>query len=598
MLKRRHPSAALCLLVLLAAGAGGQAARAQVLADKVPADALIYAGWAGSDALGPAYDGSHLKAFLEALNLPAFIGQRVSQTLASQTDTQKVEQSKFGLDLLSAVAKSPTAFYVGPFDYSINPAQPVPRIAVFSKVGKAQAGPLATRLNAVITLNRKPTQPDSAAVAAGDFLLFFSGDANLQDRLTGAAATALTLADSEKFKQAFAALGPNAPRAAATLYIDGQATSEMLAAGVQAGTNLQARTLFPALADGLGLNSLQQFAWAGNFDGADWESTTFLGMRDRRPGLLALFDNPPLSQESLKLIPKSATSAGAFRFDGMRMLDDITSTAAKLNDQAPKQIETALTNIYIWSGIDLKRELLPAFGDEFVYYGSPEGAGNSLRGFVLANRLRDAKKAESAVAALENFTNLLITQRDPNSKVQFQAKTLPAPWDKVTAHVMTLEKVTPAWAINDGVFFFALSLPGLQSALEMTAAGKPSILDNPQFVALRQKLGHESFSAFTYADLASSAPETYELVNLLLTSAQARNPNPQAYILPPLNKITPALGPSLWVSWTDAQGYHARETSPFPLAGYLAPTRYIGLLFMGQNQQRSPAAPARDAGLP
>ena len=599
MLKRRHASAALCLSVLLAAGAGGRAARAQVLADKVPADALIYAGWAGSDALGPAYDGSHLKAFLETLNLPAFIGQQVNQALASQTDPQKAEQSKFGLDMLSAVAKSPTAFYFGPLDYSLNPAQPAPRIAIISQVGKAQAQPLATRLNAALTLNHKPGQPDSAAVAAGDFLLVYVGDANLQDRLTGAAATALTLADSDKFKKAFGALGPNASRAAATLYFDGQATSEMLAAGVQAGTNLQARQTYPALADGLGLNSLQQVAWAGNFDGADWEATTFLGMRDRRTGVLALFDNPPLSQESLKLIPKSATSAGAFRFDGMRLLDDITTTAAKLSDQAPKQIETALTNIYVWSGIDLKRELLPAFGDEFVCYGSPEGAGNSLRGFVLANRLRDPAKAQSAVAAIENFTNLLITQRNPNSKVQFQAKALPAPWDKVTAHVMTLEKVTPAWAINDGVFFLALSLPGLQSALEMTAGNKPSILDNPQFVAVRQKLGHESFAAFTYADLVAGVPETYELFNLILTGAQARNPNPQAYVLPPLNKITPALGPSMRVSWTDEQGYHAKETSPFPLAGYLAPTRYIGLLFLPQNQQRgTPAAPARDPGLP
>ena len=69
--------------------------------------------------------------------------------------------------------------------------------------------------------------------------------------------------------------------------------------------------------------------------------------------------------------------------------------------------------------------------------------------------------------------------------------------------------------------------------------------------------------------------------------------------MPPLNKSTPALGPSMRVSWTDEQGYHAKETSPFPLAGYLAPTRYIGLLFLPQNQQRgTPAAPARDPGLP
>src|SRR6266516_4147568 len=37
-------------------------ASAQPLADRVPADALVYVGWSGSQNLGPAYDASHLKA--------------------------------------------------------------------------------------------------------------------------------------------------------------------------------------------------------------------------------------------------------------------------------------------------------------------------------------------------------------------------------------------------------------------------------------------------------------------------------------------------------------------------------------------------------
>lgn len=590
MLVRRSVLAGLCAAVL--AGAGLRPTQAQVLADKVPDDALAYAGWSGADALGTAYDGSHLKAFLNALNLPSFLTDCFNQALAAQTDGQQVQKAKFAQELLTAMGRSPTALYVGPLDVAANPAQPVPRIALYSRVGAAQAQSLAGPLNTALQANRQPGQPAFGAVAAGDFLLLYVGDANIQDRLT-AAAPAHALADAGTFKQAMARVAPDAGNAAASIYLDGQAAAENLAGAVQAGPNAQARQMYPALADGLGLNSLQQFAWAGSFDGADWQAKTFLGMRDRRPGLLALFDNGPLSQDSLKLIPRSAASAGAFRFDGMRLLDDVTSTAAKLNDQAPKQIETALTTIYVWSGIDLKRELLPAFGDEFIFYGAPEGAGNSLRGFTIANRLRDAKKGESAVSAIENFSNLLIAQRDPKTKLQFQTQTLPAPWDKVTAHVMPLENVSPCWAISNGVFVFSLSLPGLQSALDMTAGTKPSILDNPQFLALRKKLGHEDFAAFSYADLANSAPETYELANHGLITALARNPSLPAYVLPPLDRITPALGPSLKVNWTDAQGYHASETSPFPMARYLSPGTYIGLLVAQQIRQAArPAAPA------
>src|ERR1035437_2270324 len=50
-------------------------AHAESLAGRVPADAVAYAEWAGSDNLGKSYDNSHLKKLLEVLNLPQFISQ-------------------------------------------------------------------------------------------------------------------------------------------------------------------------------------------------------------------------------------------------------------------------------------------------------------------------------------------------------------------------------------------------------------------------------------------------------------------------------------------------------------------------------------------
>ena len=598
MLRHSKIVTGLCIAALLA-GAELRPVRAQVLADKVPEDALVYAGWAGGDALGSAYDGSHLKTFLETLNLPAFVGDRFTQALAGSTDAQRAQRLKLAQELLTSIGHAPTALYIGPLDVAADPARPAPRIALLSQVGAVRAQSLAGPLNDALQANRQPGQPAAGIVAAGEFLLLYVGDANIQDRLT-AAAPAHALADADLFKKAMARVATNADPAVATLYIDGQAAAETLAGAVQGSPNAQARQLFPALADGLGLNNLQQFAWAGNFDHAGWQARTFLGMRDRRPGLLAFFDNGPLSQESLKLIPRSATSARAFRFDGMRLLNDVTSTAARLNDQAPKQIESALTTIYVWSGIDLKRELLPAFGDEFVYYATPESAGNSLRGFTLANRLRDSKKGDAAVSAIENFFNELVAQRNPRTKLQFATQMLPAPWDKVTAHIMPLQNFSPCWAVNDGVFLFSLSLQGLQSALDMTGGNKPSILDNPQFLAARNKLGRENFAAFSYADLEKSAPETYELVQRVLTTAQARSPGVPSYALPPLGRITPALGPALKVSWTDAEGYHAAETSPFPMARYLSPGAYVGLLVAQQLRQeaRVPAPAVPPTALP
>jgi hypothetical protein len=437
-----------------------------------------------------------------------------------------------------------------------------------------------------------------------DFLLIYVGDAKFPERLSGPAPER-SLAHEDNFKHTLAQLGPDAPKSAALVYLDAESAVRLLENAAQTASNPQVRDLLPVISDGMGLHGLKQFAWAGNFDGADWKSAAFLGMRERRVGLLAFVDNTFLSEDSLKLIPQSATTAGIVRFDGPRLLDDITAAAAKVSDQAPKQLETALTQAYIWTGIDLKRQLLPAFGSEFIYYASPAPTGNSLSSFTIINRLNDAKKADAAASAVENFLNLLILQRNPNSKLQFRTQSLPAPWDAITAHIMTLPQATPCWAINGDIFYFSLSLPGLQSAMEMGASNKPNITANPQFAALRQRLGQERFASFSFNDYSSSAAETYALARRLVTGPLAQNTvaGQPVYDLPPLDKILPALAPSLNVSWSDADGYHAKGLSPFPGSGLLSPASYLSLLALQQArqaQQIPPAqtAPNKNTGLP
>ena len=61
-------------LIVLAL-AYSQYASAQPLADRLPSDALLYVGWAGSEKLGPAYSQSHLKGVMNASNLPQLFSE-------------------------------------------------------------------------------------------------------------------------------------------------------------------------------------------------------------------------------------------------------------------------------------------------------------------------------------------------------------------------------------------------------------------------------------------------------------------------------------------------------------------------------------------
>ena len=81
MLKHsRTPAFVLALIALLSLVAP-RGVVAQPLAEHVPQDALVYIGWAGAEHLGPAYQQSNLKAFLDASNIPELVNESLPRLL-------------------------------------------------------------------------------------------------------------------------------------------------------------------------------------------------------------------------------------------------------------------------------------------------------------------------------------------------------------------------------------------------------------------------------------------------------------------------------------------------------------------------------------
>src|SRR5687768_11146015 len=108
----------LSVFSLLITFAGGRAATAQPLADRVPADAILYVGWAGADKMPPGYEGSHLKAVLDAGQVPQFINEVIPKIFerAAQEDPDAGEAAEIAEALLLPMWRHPTALYVGPVD--------------------------------------------------------------------------------------------------------------------------------------------------------------------------------------------------------------------------------------------------------------------------------------------------------------------------------------------------------------------------------------------------------------------------------------------------------------------------------------------------
>ena len=66
-------------------------AGAQVLADRLPADTVVYVGWAGTDALGPAYEKSHMKGLIDTLKLPELVAAQIAAARQQARPEQAAE---------------------------------------------------------------------------------------------------------------------------------------------------------------------------------------------------------------------------------------------------------------------------------------------------------------------------------------------------------------------------------------------------------------------------------------------------------------------------------------------------------------------------
>src|SRR3954471_12453863 len=111
-----------CLFVLLFA----TFSFAQPMADRVPADAMVYIGWRGTDSLGTPYEKSHLKGVIDSSNIPQFFSEflpRVIERLGKEdAQAAAVFRSVHGLGRI--LLPRPCAIYFGGIEMNGNAPMP------------------------------------------------------------------------------------------------------------------------------------------------------------------------------------------------------------------------------------------------------------------------------------------------------------------------------------------------------------------------------------------------------------------------------------------------------------------------------------------
>ncbi len=558
------------MAVVLTAGTW---AAGQPLAERIPADAMVYVAWAGADSLGAGYEKSHLKAVLDASDFKTLVNDFLPRLM--ERIGREDRNAREAMDVLSAISgpmwKHPSAFYFGGLDLTdVN--NPIPRMAILCDAG-AEAPALSAKLGELVAKAGHTPVPLSVRTV-GTRVMLVLGDA---ERLNALGAgdvpqAAATLLKAAPFAQA---LGQVHAEPVAIAYIDVEAIIKLIDEAVQKGEDRKALREWPLLRDASGINGIQRFIWTGAFDGADWSSRAFIAApaNGGRVGLASLLDGGPLSAELLKAIPADATMAGAGTLDLASLFQQVRTALGKVDPNAQQQFDEGMDQIKQRLGLDLHDDVLAPLGAEWGCYVAPQIAGSGLTGMVGINRLRDPAAAEKGLSQLEQVANNLIAQNMGNEKVTLLVKTTREP-SGLKIHYLAIPLIAPAWAIKDGNLYVGLYPQTVSAAAAFTSGKGASIQDNPAFAALRKRLetgaqkGKVAVSGFGFADLPRTAPESYQTLlalSRLMTGVGDLMGAPAPALFPaPLPALMPHLAPAGSITWTDDDGWHMRAISPFP----------------------------------
>jgi prepilin-type processing-associated H-X9-DG protein len=576
--------------VVVTFGFVNAAARAQVLADRVPEDCMVYLGWRGTDSMPPGYEKSHLRALLAASNIPAVFNDLLPRALARiAREDRDAAQAIDAISTLGApLWKYPTAIYFG---MNTEGAEPLPRAAILCKAGKDSAN-VQQKLDSLLAEAGQGPVPvktfmadDIVGLSIGyeDANMALSGGAGANRANPLSANTAFVNALGKAGGPGAGAATDPAADAMAVVYIDGENVLAFIDAMVEKSNEKELTDRWPKIREASGLTGFKRIVITAGFDGPDWATKAFMEAPVPRKGLLTVFDVNPVSDDLLKLAPVTSTSVMGFTFDAAKFVTDIRTAVGEVDPNAQQMMDQGLgaVKMYVF-GKDLVNDILGPLGPQWLIYSDPTTGGSGFTSFVIVNKLDDAAKAQAGISALVTSINNSVAGllRDKGMEIQIRSTQV----GDVKVSYVAVPFISPAWAIKDGNLYFAL-YPQIVATAAKRGAPQQSVLDNPAYVAVRKRLGVERPTAITFVDLPKTTPQQYGTMLVLTRTAMGfadlfgvRSPE---LVLPPLEELMKHVSPAGGADWVDETGVYSKHISPFPGAllagGSMGPEAVIGL---------------------
>lgn len=545
---------------------------AQPLADRVPADALVYIGWRGTNDLGAGYAGSRM----EAIAKESSFSKIVNELLPAAATLHQRKNPEIAKALLTAqgVVKPLMQYPSAVFFAGMTEDKKAAKLGFVCRAG-AESDKVLAELEKLVA--QSPKSMRAKAFAVGDVVAVTFGYAPDQMALAGGEGRPGALADDAAFKSALAKVDADPVVIA---YANGKALMDFVATNAAAQTRDPNVAKSQALIEEIGYRNIGALVWTGTFKDRNWQESAFAELPAPRKGFVGLLEGKPFNQDLLARVPASATYVSAGRIDLAKGAGEVKRIAAAVDPQwgdiVSKAFGAAKMAVF---GKDLQDDILEPLGDEWVVYNSPEIAGMDVQGMVLVNKLDDPAKAKQSIASLSIF--LSNTAQTFTARQDFKLNVATMKIDDMTVYYTATPVVAPAWTIKDGYLYVGLFPQNVVAAAKYS--GK-SIKENVKFAQTVSRLEQSNLLTLRYDDVEAYLPSGYGMTQMLVRTGLGFSdmflaPTPEM-MLPPLPTLLANAGPAGSIVWTDDAGFHSRSVAPFPGATMVAEMSLLKLYTM------------------
>lgn len=314
-----------------------------------------------------------------------------------------------------------------------------------------------------------------------------------------------------------------------------------------------------------GLSKLKHVSSLAGLDKTGMQFNTVLVTDGAPTGVFNLCPDKPLTIDSFRRIPATASNAMVVRFDLAHAFEQVLKIIEQVDPNDKQQFEDRLAKLEPQLGFSVKSDLLAALGDEWTLYSSSsEGGVAFVPGIVLTANVRDHAKLSKAYDTLILAAKGALAQVGPQApfsiqdfssrgekgyRIQFNGVPIP---------------VSPTWVLTKEQFVIGLT-PQLVIS-HLASAGKASLADNAALKAGFQWNPKPSLVSFT--DPKANLQMVYALVNTFspVLSGQLKQQGIEFNLppLPPLSDLEPHLAPTVTTLGRTPNGWRMESHGVLP----------------------------------